>query len=99
MEFIVGKWYKNPGNFEGADITWAKFEKWENNKFYFFEWITKGNYEDRSSYWCYGKSEKAYNPINIEEIRQYLPFKHPDLFVKNKNMNYLIPILKKHRIK
>lgn len=99
MEFIVGKWYKNPGNFEGSEITWAKFTKWERSHFYFSEWIYKGEYLNQSTYWAYGENNRPYAPINIEEIRQYLPLYHPDrVTITNENMKYLISILKKHGI-
>ena len=99
MEFIVGKWYENPRNIEGSEITWAKFTKWERGRFHFSEWIYKGEYLNQSTYWEYGESNRPYSSINIEEIQQYLPLYHPDLVtITNENMNYLIPILKRHGI-
>lgn len=98
IEFIVGEWYRNPGNFEGSDLTWAKFEKWQKSWFYFTEWITNGVYEIKGSRWSYSSSNSGYEPINIEEIRQYLPYGHPDIKIL-KNINYLKQILKKLNIK
>lgn len=99
MEFIVGGWYKNPGNFAGSEITWAKFEKWEDNSFYFTEWINKGTYENKKSYWYYSECDGIYEPVNIKKIKKYLPFNHPDcVTITNENMKYLISILKKHGI-
>jgi hypothetical protein len=99
MEFIVGKWYKNPGKHEGAIDTFAKFEKWEDNWFHFTEWIINEVYENKISKWSYSKTNKVYEPVNIEEIQQYLPANHPDLLIVNEDYNYLIPILERYGIK
>jgi len=96
MEFIVGKWYKNPGNFDGSEKTFAKFEKLEDKIFYFTEWITNGVYKNEKSRWNYSYPE-AYEFINIKEIQEYLPFDHPEKIPEN--MNYLIQILERHGIK
>ena len=45
MEFIVGRWYKNPGSFEEAKITWAKFSNRSKSNFQYSEWIFNGKYE------------------------------------------------------
>ena len=97
MEFIIGKWYKNPGSFEGAEITWAKFSNRSGSSFQYSEWICEGEYEIKQGYWHY--NGEAYEPVNIKEIKKYLPLGHPDLFLyKKENMKYLIPILKEHGI-
>lgn len=96
MEFIVGKWYKNPGCFKGSEITWAKFSNRSGSSFRYSEWICEGKYEIKQGYWHYRK--EPYEPVNIEEIRKYLPFNHPDLQLKKENYKYLIPILKSHGI-
>ena len=77
--FEKEKWYKNPGNFVGSKATWAKFEKWKNDKFYFTEWITNGVYENKKSHWCYSKLNKVYDALtDLTEIQQYLPLYHID---------------------
>lgn len=95
MEWEVGKWYINPGNHKGAEMTFGKFLKIvDRMDWCFSEQIYNGEYINRENYWYY--PGKPYFPINIEEIKQYLPMDHPDLEVisKETNYNYLIPFLK-----
>ena len=80
-EFIKGRWYRNPGSFSGAEKTYGKFLKFENELWQFSEYINNGVLEDplKSSWWSFSKNSSVYPPLeDLSEIQPYLPEGHPD---------------------
>jgi transcription antitermination factor NusG len=75
-EWIVGKWYRNPGCFPGSDITWAKYSSHVGTTWNFSEWIDKGIYKPINSWWY--TTGGYHTPVKITEIERYLPEDHPD---------------------
>lgn len=94
MEFIEGKWYKNPGDFPEANKTYGRFLKWENCCWHFTEYINNGVLEVplKSTWWAYEDGGPVYPPLtDLSEIQPYLPEGHPDKqFVLSENWYVLV---------
>tara|TARA_R110000868_G_scaffold214504_1_gene464595 strand:- start:240 stop:518 length:279 start_codon:yes stop_codon:yes gene_type:complete len=92
MEFIVGSWYRNSRTL----VAKCHSIKEQGNSFYLKEQICNDIYGLHENWWVYHSSMVE---ISIDEIRQYLPYEHPDLIVVDENYDSLLLVLDKLNIK
>ena len=80
MEFIKGNWV---GDGTGSYLKFDRLEKCRGyNKVCGTEYINSdGKYYNHSYYWANTQMElyALKTPVNIEELRKFLPEGHPDL--------------------
>ena len=83
-EFVKGKWYKNPGDFKGADKIFAKFDYYDNGRqlwYYSGKVILQPNGKKElysKGSWHFSKNSEPYEPLTEGQLLNVLPEDHPD---------------------